>query len=153
MGRPRKVIAEQVPGLSEQDKAALESAATGLVHEDDGSVTIPGGDIKQVYARPAARVSLANPQFDPFAKHKTDEKRFYYRAINTRPHNLRKREAEGYETIKGSEYGDLVLAKMPKDLRQERVEYVQEKTVQQHRATAEQFKEDAAKNGVKTFKE
>ena len=78
---------------------------------------------------------------------------FYYRAVNTRPHLLRKREAEGYQTIPGTEYGDLVLAKLPKDVRKEREDYAKEKTIRQTKAAVEQFKAEAEKSGMKPYEE
>lgn len=120
--------------------------------EPDGSVDLGDVDIRNVAVQSRKRVSLSNPDFDPFNKFKT-EKGMYYRAINTKPHNVRKREAEGYKTIPGSEYGDLILAKLPKDVRVEREDYIKEKTKGQTRAAVEKFKEDSAKSGVKAYEE
>lgn len=77
-------------------------------------------DDAQVTVVPIKEPSLAHPDTDPFAKFKKNPEKFHYRAINTRPHNLRKKEASGYQTVGGSEFGDLVLAKIPKDIYEQR---------------------------------
>ena len=147
MGRPKgstnKVVAVAEPEVVETPELKVET---------DGSVDLGDVDIRNVAVQSRKRVSLTNPDFDPFTKFKT-EKGMYYRAINMKPHNVRKREAEGYKTIPGSEYGDLILAKLPKDIRVEREDYVKEKTMSQTRAAVEKFKEDSAKSGIKAYEE
>lgn len=112
-----------------------------------------GGETPNITVEPRRRPSLADPQFDPFNKYKKEEDKFYYRAINTRPHLLRKREAEGYQPIKGSEYGDLVLARIPKEDREAREKYLKDKAKSQLRSARESFHEQAARHGVKTYEE
>jgi hypothetical protein len=151
MGRPKgstnKVVADKPVAVAEP-----EVVETKLKVEPDGSVDLGDVDIRNVAVQSRKRVSLTNPDFDPFTKFKTDPS-MYYRAINVKPHNVRKREAEGYKTIPGSEYGDLVLAKLPKEVRVEREDYIKEKTKGQTRAAVERFKEDSAKSGVKAYEE
>ncbi len=121
--------------------------------ETKGSmVELPIDDIREISVTSRKRGTLANPEFDPFTKYKTDPN-MYYRALNNRASNITKREAEGYKVIPEAKYGDLVLGCMPKEIRKERETYVAEKTLQQKKATSEQFKEDAAKGGLKTFEE
>ena len=144
MGRPRKNPVE----LTDEVKEVLEETAK----ETGSYAELPIEDIREISVQSRAKVSLADPNYDPFKKFKT-EKGMYYRALNTRPHNLRKREAEGYKTIPGSEYGDLVLAKMPMDVREAREGVTQEKTSNQKRAAVEQFKEDASRSGVKSYED
>ena len=148
MGRPKgstnKKKVESVEPVTTQETKKPETT--------DNLVDLGDIDIRAISTRSNKRVSLGHPDFDPFTKFKT-EKNMYYRAINTRAHNLRKREAEGYKTIPGSEYGDLILAKLPKDVRTEREDYIKEKTINQTRAAVEQFKESAEKSGVKAYEE
>jgi hypothetical protein len=105
------------------------------------------------YAYPSRMPTLASRESDPFTKYKTDEKNFAYRALNKKPMNLAEREAQGWETIPGSEYGDLILAKMPRDRKDSMNRQTQEKTKAQTQATTERFKEEAARSGVTTFEE
>jgi hypothetical protein len=98
-----------------------------------------------------SRPTLANERFDPFNKFKTEPDKFHYRAINTRAHQLRRREAEGYQTIAGSEFGDLVLAKIPKEIKEQRAQAVIEKSDMQKEAGTARFKEDAERAGVETY--
>jgi len=148
MGRP-KGSTNKKPAIVEPQEIKEPTAPVPL---PDGSVDLGDIDIRTISSKSRKRVSLTNPDFDPFTKFKT-EKGMYYRAINVRPHNVRKREAEGYKTIPGSEYGDLILAKLPKDIREEREDYVKEKTKNQTRAAVEQFKESAEKSGIKSYEE
>lgn len=99
------------------------------------------------------KINLTNAKFDPFTKFKTDEKRFYYRALNTKPENLSIREAEGFQLIPEAKFGDLVLAKMPRDMHEEATAETREKTERQTEAAVTQFKETAASHGVETFEE
>ena len=94
------------------------------------------------------RVSLKNRAEDPFTKFKDDEKRFAYRALNINKRNMREKEAEGWQPIPGSEYGDLILAKLTRDDYEDNKQSVIEKTQAQTQATVEQFKEEANKFGV-----
>lgn len=127
--------------------------AKPVVVEGKGSmVELPIDDIREITVSSRKKVSLANPDFDPFAKYKKDPK-MYYRALNNRAHNLTKREAEGYKIIPEAKFGDLVLGCMPKENRAERVAKVEEKTKQQKAAAVDQFKEDAARGGVETIEE
>lgn len=100
-----------------------------------------------------AKPSLANAQFDPWKKFKTDPEHFYYRGIPTRPRERSMRESEGYIPITGSEFGDLVLAKLPIDMQQENVAEINDKTKRQEEAAVNQFREEAARHGVETFEE
>lgn len=143
-----------VPGMHKRKKLAEEVAKAAEEGEQKGTaVELPIDDIRQISVASRRRVSLASPDYDPFKKFKKDENKFYYRAVNTRPHLLRKREAEGYQTIPGSEYGDLVLAKLPKEVRKEREDYVKERTKNQTNAAVEQFKAEADVAGMKPFEE
>ena len=155
MGRP-KGSTNKKPAIATEIKEPVivekQPEVKAETPTKDNSVDLGDIDIRTISAQSRKRVSLTNPDFDPFTKFKT-EKGMYYRAINTRAHNLRKREAEGYKTIPGSEYGDLILAKLPKDIREEREGYVKEKTINQTRAAVEQFKETAEKSGVKSYEE
>lgn len=109
-------------------------------------------DIRNISVTSRKRVSLANPEFDPFTKFKTDPN-MYYRALNNRATNITKREAEGYKLIPEAKYGDLILGCMPKDNRAEREAYVKEKTEKQKQASVEQFKEAAHQGGIKSYEE
>lgn len=137
-GRPKKVVA---------------TASPAVIPQPDGSVELPVEDIRNITTTSRKRVSLANPEFDPFKKHKTEPNKFHYRALNTRAHNIRKREAEGYQTIPGSEYGDLILGKLPKEIRKEREDYIKEKTEAQKQASVERFREEAERGGVESYEE
>jgi len=100
---------------------------------------------------PVKEPTLANEQFDPFDKFKTGPDKYHYRALNIRPQNMRVRMAEGYETIEGSEYGDLILGKIPLEVHKTRIEKEEMKTKQRTTAAVDKFKEEAAAAGVKTF--
>jgi len=118
----------------------------------DGAVDLGIEDIRNISVTSRKRVSLANPEFDPFKKFKTDPK-MYYRALNNRAHNITKREAEGYKLIPEAKFGDLVLGCMPKEDRAERETYVKDKTKNQTNAAVDQFKEEASRGGVETYEE
>jgi hypothetical protein len=151
MGRPKGSMNKKaVPVMETTEVKEVKVAETAAT--TDNSVDLGDIDIRNISTQSRKRVSLTNPDFDPFTKFKT-EPDMYYRAINTRAHNLRKREAEGYKTIPGSEYGDLILAKLPKEIRVEREDYIKEKTKNQTRAAVEQFKETAGKSGVESYEE
>ncbi|HEY6019930.1 MAG TPA: hypothetical protein VIY48_08505 [Candidatus Paceibacterota bacterium] len=138
-GRPAKNKIPEVTAPTEK--------ATGTEY------TFPEGtNIQNISVTSMKRVSLANPEFDPFKKYKTDPK-MYYRALNNRSHNITKREAEGYKLIPEAKYGDLVLGCMPKEIRQQREAYVKEKTQNQTTAAVERFKEEAERGGVETYEE
>lgn len=92
-----------------------------------------------ISASPVLEPSLANAETDPFAKHKKDPKKFHYRALNTKSHNIRKKEAGGYQTIGGSEFGDLVLAKIPKELYEARIKANSEKADKRGKAIRDSF--------------
>jgi hypothetical protein len=159
MGRPKgstnkkkEPVIENKIEVDLKSNESISEVAKELDKKSSEGVDLGDIDIRAISTQSRKRVSLSNPEFDPFTKFKT-EKGMYYRAINTRPHNLRKREAEGYKTIPGSEYGDLVLAKLPKEIRTEREGYIKEKTLNQTRAAVDQFKESAEKSGIKTYEE
>jgi len=99
------------------------------------------------------RPSLASEKADPFKKFKTEPDKFYYRAINTRESNVRVREAQGYQTIGGSQFGDLVLAKIPMEQRVAQEAAIRAKNDAQREAAVEQFKEEAARHGVESYEE
>lgn len=99
------------------------------------------------------RPSLASEKADPFKKFKTEPDKFYYRAINTRESNVRVREAQGYQTIGGSQFGDLVLAKIPREQREAQEAAIRAKNEAQREAVIEQFKEEAARHGVESYEE
>lgn len=125
--------------------------------QQDGGAVVSEKPIEEVLQRvsaaPRKKMNLTNPKFDPFTKFKTDEKRFYYRALNTKPDNLSVREAEGFELIPEAKFGDLILGKLPRDVHEDMAADTQEKTERQTEAAVNQFKEDAARHGVETFEE
>jgi hypothetical protein len=82
--------------------------------DDPHAFEFPDGAQINVIGR-VKEPSLGDANFDPFAKFKVDEHKYYYRALNVRPQNLRVREAQGFKTIPESEYGDLVLGRLPKE--------------------------------------
>ena len=102
---------------------------------------------------PRGKPSLTSDQFDPFKPYKTDEEKYSYRALNIRPQNMRTRLAEGWETVPDSEYGDLILARLPKEELDRRIEKEETKTKKRTNAAVDQFKIEAEKMGVKTFEE
>lgn len=118
---------------------------------DGHSLEIPDNAVIEVHD--CGVVNLTSPEFDPFGKFKTDEERYHYRALNVRPQNLRERIAQGYETIPGSEFGDLILGQIPKEVHQRQVAHEEARTKAQQRSAVERFKADAAKLNVKTFEE
>lgn len=140
------------------DKELKTKAAKGahkkLVHKvspDAGSsFEIKDPDSVKVIGR-VKEPTLGDANFDPFKKFKTDEDHYYYRAINTRPHNVRLREAQGFELITGSEYGDLVLGRMKKDVKESLDDKEAKKIQSMKTAPAQQFKQIAEAGGVKTF--
>ena len=99
------------------------------------------------------RPSLTNKKADPFGKYKTEPDKFYYRALNTKATNMRIREAQGYQPIGGSEFGDLVLAKLPKEQREMREQELRDKNKAQLEAVKEQFKEEGRKHGVEVYED
>lgn len=119
--------------------------------DNDGSVELP--DNASISITPGLMPALTNPASDPFTKFKTDQEHFAYRAINVRPNLRREREVQGWQPIPGSEFGDLVLAKIPKDIDRKIKNAQEAKTIRQTDAVKNSFKEQAAKSGVKTFEE
>lgn len=110
----------------------------------------------RVSVEPRRKVNLTSTQFDPFTKFKTDEKHFHYRALNMKPDNLNVREAEGYDYRfhnGAARFGDLILARIPRELHEENRSDVRGKTERQTEAAVNQFKEDAARHGVEVFEE
>lgn len=97
----------------------------------------------------------AGPGFDPFEKHKTEPDKFYYRGLNTRRTYLDKRLAQGYEIVPDQEnpYGDLILGRIPWEKRNQRVKSKDDKAASMQAVAVDQFKEEAQRAGVKTFKE
>lgn len=137
-------------GKKREKKEEIETASVN--DPVDGSVDLGIEDIRNISVTSRKRVSLSKPEFDPFKKYKTDPK-MYYRALNNRPLNITKREAEGYKLIPEAKFGDLILGCMPKEDRKEREAYVDEKTKNQTTAAVEQFKEEASRGGVETYEE
>ena len=97
--------------------------------------------------------SLGDPNYDPFKQFKTEEDKYYYRALNVRPHNLRMREAQGFKTIPGTEYGDLVLGKMPRHIKESLDAKERKKATEMLAAPKNEFKQKAEDAGLKTFEE
>jgi hypothetical protein len=106
----------------------------GRPRKNPGGVTLPEGQITVDRVR---RPTLADKRFDPFEKFKTEPDKFHYRALNSKAHNISKKEAQGYETIGGSQFGDLVLGRIPKDIRQANERYALEKDPKQRAAARE----------------
>ena len=73
--------------------------------------------------------------------------------MNTRKQNMAVRKAEGDEVIPESEFGDLVLGKIPLDLHKRREQAEEVKTKRSTKAAVDQFKQEAAQLKVKTFEE
>ena len=116
------------------------------------SLKVPDGARIKAGA-PVKEPTLTNEQFDPFTKFKTEEDKYTYRALNSRPQNMRVRQAEGWETIEGSEYGDLILGKLPLQEHERRIQKEEMKTKARTHAAVDQFRSEADKLGVKTFEE
>jgi hypothetical protein len=112
-----------------------------------------GSEAPDISVRPVKEPTLAEAQFDPFTPYKTEPEKYSYRALNIRPQNMRTRQAEGWETIPGSEYGDLILGKLPLREMERRVKKEEKKIRDRTHAAADRFKQDAAEMGVKTFEE
>lgn len=111
--------------------------------------SIPEG--ANISVKPVLEPSLSNDFSDPFKKHKTEPEKFHYRALNKKAMNINTKEAMGYKTIGGTEYGDLVLAKIDKSLYEARKRNVAEKSRRAVEAARESFVEEARRSGVKTF--
>ena len=100
--------------------------------------------------------TLSDINFDPFEKHKTDKDKFSYRALNKRPLNLEKKEAMGWKVVEDStkggsvQYGDLVLAKMPKPLQEVKTKKKQAKADDMSRAVKKIGKQELNQMGYKT---
>lgn len=118
--------------------------STSLVIDDDARIEV---------GEPVRKPALVNVQFDPFEPFKKEPDKFYYRALNIRPQNLRTRTAEGFETIAGSEYGDLVLGKIPLEEHKRRVDKEEKRNKLIKKAAADRFKTEAAAANVKTFED
>jgi len=112
-----------------------------------------GSEAPNITVRPVKEPSLTEERFDPFTPFKTEPEKYSYRALNIRPQNMRTRIAEGWETIPGSEYGDLILGKLPKRELERREKKEEKKIFDRTHAAADRFKQDAAEMGVKTFEE
>lgn len=159
MGWPKGVPRKPKVAQAATPVPVRESDETKAIPDEplvnDGVVVSEKNSVDEISVAvyPGRMPSLANRESDPFTKFKTDEKHFAYRAINTRPHLRRQREAEGWTTIPGSEYGDLILAKMPIEHREAMRKEQQDMTKRQSQAATERFKEEAARSGVKTFDE
>jgi hypothetical protein len=150
-GVPRKPrVAQPIPETLTAPTVELTKAIP-----DEGAIVSEKNSVEEIAVSvyPVRLPSLASRETDPFTRFKTDEKRFAYKAINTRPNLKRQREAEGWETIPGSEYGDLVLAKIPKSISEARTKMKQEKTERQTKAIREGFREEAARSGFETFED
>jgi hypothetical protein len=120
----------------------------------DGSVPlVTPPNVKIEVLGPVKRPTMSDSQFDPFEPFKTEPDKYHYRALNIRPQNMRVRKAEGYETIPDSDYGDLVLGKIPKEEHDRRIAKEEAKTQRMHGVAVENFKQEAEKFGVKTFEE
>lgn len=119
---------------------------------DDGSTSLNMPDGTKISnPSPVKEPTLAEAAFDPFAEFKTDEENYHYRALNVRPHNMRERQAQGYETIPNSEYGDLILAKIPREVHEKREAKEARRTKERTDAVKTKYEEEAQKMGVKTF--
>lgn len=150
-GRPKKAVEAIVEAVKTEVKETPKPTEPDA--RMDNAFELPEGvDVNNISVTSMKRVSLSDPNFDPFTKFKTDPK-MYYRAINNRSHNVTKREAEGYKLIPEAKYGDLVLGCMPKELRASKEAHVREKTANQTQATSERFKEEADRSGIKTYEE
>lgn len=143
-GRPRKPTPEEIAEKIAKEETP-EKETKRFEFPDNARIEVLG---------PVKLPSLADPAFDPFNEHKTEPKKFHYRALNTRPHMLRKREAQGYQIVPGApEYGDLVLARIPKEIKDAREKAKEKKMKSMSRSVKERFVEEAERSGVKTFKE
>jgi len=110
-------------------------------------------DNANIVVKPILEPSLSNEQSDPFTKHKTEPDKFHYRALNKKAQNVSMKEAMGYKTIGGAAVGDLILAKIPRELYEARKKSVSEKTRRQTEAARDRFREEAARSGVKIFED
>ena len=128
------------------DPVAIKSE--GVVVSDKNSI-----EEMSISVMPGQMPALISKESDPFSKFKTEPDKFAYRAINSRATLRREREAQGWQPIAGAEYGDLVLAKIPKAIDMKMKAAVEDKTRRQSEAIKANFKETAANSGVKTFEE
>jgi len=147
-GRPRKDVAAvtEVAPAVEKEPAVKEPE---IKEAKSVGFAIPDG--ARISVSPIMEPSLANSASDPFQKFKTEPEKFHYRALNKKPQNVSVREAMGYQTIGGSEFGDLVLAKIPKERRQMREEYHRAKANNQIKAASDSFRDKAKRDGFETF--
>lgn len=135
-GRPTR--AESAKIRAEKEKEIAKGQALEI--PDDAKIDVLG---------PVKVPTLADPQYDPFNKDKTEPKKFHYRALNTRGHMLRKREAQGYQVVPGAkEYGDLILGRIPKEINDARAKVKAEKAKSMSRSVEERFKQEAERSGI-----
>lgn len=139
--KPEVVETQAVETPSPEEPVIKKAEAVGF--------EIPDG--VRISVSPVMEPSLANSASDPFQKFKTDPDRFHYRALNKKPQNVSIKEAMGYQPIGGSEFGDLVLAKIPKERRQMREQYHRTKAENQIKAAQDTFRDKAKRNGFETF--
>uniref|UniRef100_A0A6M3K8G9 Uncharacterized protein n=2 Tax=viral metagenome TaxID=1070528 RepID=A0A6M3K8G9_9ZZZZ len=144
-GRPRREIKETEKILKKILESEQVQEAVPAVFPDGTKIEVLG---------PVAPPTLTGAQFDPFEKFKKEPNKFHYRALNNRAHNLRKREAEGYELVQGAKpFGDLVLAKIPIENKKAREKKKSDRLSSMKRAVKAKFREEAAQHGVETFEE
>jgi hypothetical protein len=151
-GKPRKPRVADVVTSLEQVEVKPEEV---VIPTSEGVIVSEKSSIEEmaISVSPGVMPALTDPHFDPFTKFKTDTKNFAYRAINSRANLRREREAQGWQPIPGAEYGDLVLAKIPRDVDSKMKLAQSERTKRQTDATKATFKEQAASSGVRTFEE
>lgn len=131
----------------------MKSVGPGKKNED-GSISLFFPDGARISnPKPVKEPTIASKQFDPFEPFKKDPEEYHYRALNIQPRNMRERKAQGYEMIPDTEFGDLVLGRIPKAEHERRIAKEESLGKRQTKAAAEQFKEQADKYGVKTFEE
>ena len=100
-------------------------------------------DDAEVLAGPPVKIpTLADAQFDPFNKWKTDPQNYYYRALSSREKNINKRKAMGYEIVSpDATHGSLILGRLPRELKDARDKANTAKAESQSKVVAEGFKE------------
>lgn len=144
-----KQAEEALRKILEEPKEKIKTSENGHAVEfpDDATIDNLG---------PIQPPTLSDVKFDPFEKYKTDKDRFAYRALNKRPLNLEKKEAMGWKVVnnpvKGGavEYGDLILAKMPKQLQTVKDKQKQNKADKMARAVKQTAKRELNEMGYKT---
>jgi len=102
-------------------------------------------DDAEVKAGPPIRVpTLANPQFDPFSKWKTDPTNYYYRGLSTREKNMNKRKAMGYEVVSpDATHGSLILGRLPRHVKEARDSANIAKAESQSKSVATEYREQS----------